>query len=248
MSYQHMGAKEIGKWLGIAKKYVPKHVIFLSKWPWTYKNGIQEVRKYIDSPRSASKNLNNFYVGRVGKKKVGFSFVYGGTIAIDMLWPLASMGAKYIYNIGYAGSLQKDIGIGSVLVPSESEKFEGLSHHFERSVGKADKGLLKKALSSLEEMSIKCRSGKSISIDFFFGETNDRVERWNKDGFLGIDLETASIYAAARKLNMKAVSLLTVSDNLVKKELLGSKKSIDGRRKNKKLVIRAIRKVISESD
>jgi purine-nucleoside phosphorylase len=43
------------------------------------------------------------------------------------------------------------------------------------------------------------------------------VKNWSEQGLLAIDMETASTYAMCNELGAKAISILFVSDNMVRK-------------------------------
>ncbi len=54
-------------------------------------------------------------------------------------------------------------------------------------------------------------------------ETTELVEDWSKKGFIGVDMETATTFAVARKYNRRAVGLLNLSDHLIQGETFYSR-------------------------
>jgi purine-nucleoside phosphorylase len=56
--------------------------------------------------------------------------------------------------------------------------------------------------------------GEVVSTSAMFLETSSIVEQWASEGFIGVDGETATTFAVAKKFGADAVGLLTCSDNL----------------------------------
>ncbi|SDO48398.1 hypothetical protein [Alkalicoccus daliensis] len=53
-------------------------------------------------------------------------------------------------------------------------------------------------------------------------ETTEMVNGWAAEGYLGVNIETATTFAIAKKFNKKAISLLNLSDHLIPGETLYS--------------------------
>ncbi|PDM38723.1 uridine phosphorylase, partial [Parageobacillus yumthangensis] len=49
-------------------------------------------------------------------------------------------------------------------------------------------------------------------------ETSEMVQKWAKSGHIGVDMETATTLAVARKFNKKAIGLLNLSDHIIKRD------------------------------
>jgi len=233
MPYQELTVKKIEKWLGLKKKDVPKHLILYASWPWPLKERMKEVRNYLKKPKPKGLGLSNFWVGEINRKKVGFMLVYGHGMAADMLYLLSKMGVKYIYQIGSIGALQSEARIYDLIIPQTAIKFEGLHKHpiFDKKALHCNKELLELTKKCLEKMDFKnFYIGKTMSIDFIFAETKERVKKWSRLGFLGIDMETATTYSMSNSLGIKTIAILRVSDNLVRKNELMADLNTKGKR------------------
>ena len=57
-----------------------------------------------------------------------------------------------------------------------------------------------------------------FSSDTFYDDNPNRWDPWIAHGILGVEMETALLYTLAAKLKYKALSLLTVSDNIITHE------------------------------
>ena len=88
---------------------------------------------------------------------------------------------------------------------------------------KASESLLKQARETAIKLSISVIEGKVFSTDLFYSDDQTRLENWVKRDVLGVEMETSILYNLAAKYNVKALSILTVSDNIITKELTSSK-------------------------
>jgi purine-nucleoside phosphorylase len=44
----------------------------------------------------------------------------------------------------------------------------------------------------------------------------DAIARWRETGYLGVDMETSAVFSAARRMGMRAVSMVFVWDELLR--------------------------------
>ncbi len=77
-----------------------------------------------------------------------------------------------------------------------------------------DYSLLKKACEILDEKGYRYKVGNILSSDTFYDDANSGLE-WVKMGVLGVEMESAALYATALRLGKKALCICTVSDSLV---------------------------------
>jgi purine-nucleoside phosphorylase len=249
MSYRELTTKKIENWLGLKKGRIPKHLILYASWPWPLVERLQEVRRYLRNPELGTKVLGNYWIGKLNNKKVGFMLVYGHGMAADMLYYMARLGVKYIYQIGSMGALQETINLFDLIIPKKAIKFEGLSHLFYKGrFAECDKKLLEITKKILEEKKfINYHIGKTISVDCLFTETKQRVKEWSDKGFLAVDMETATTYSIAKMFNIKAIAILRIIDSLVRKDKLISdlERDREWKMKNNKLK-KIVKNIISE--
>ncbi|WP_420316139.1 purine-nucleoside phosphorylase [Ekhidna sp.] len=128
---------------------------------------------------------------------------------------------KTIIRVGTCGSLKREISLGEVILAMSANTdsninratFNGMNYS-----PVADFELLDKAYHQARELSIPVRVGGIFSTDFFYDENPDRYEVWANHGVLGVEMESAILYTLAARTNTRALSILTVSDNLITKE------------------------------
>ena len=134
-------------------------------------------------------------------------------------------GVKTMIRIGTCGSIQDDIGIGEVILAMSAStdssmnriKFNGMDF-----APTADFELLNQAYYKAKELSIETLVGGIFSTDSFYDDNPDRYKIWAEHGILGTEMESALIYTLAAKKKVRALSILTVSDNLITGQVMSS--------------------------
>ncbi len=134
-------------------------------------------------------------------------------------------GAKTLIRIGTCGSLKREISLGEILLASSANtdssinkiKFGGMDF-----APTADFELLDKAFHKARELSIETRVAPIFSSDSFYDDNPDRYKIWADHGVLGVEMESTVLYTIAAKKNVRALTILTVSDNLVTGEVSSS--------------------------
>ncbi len=64
--------------------------------------------------------------------------------------------------------------------------------------------------------------GNVLTSDVFYEDDPMFWKLWADYGVLAVEMETAALYTAAAKYKVKALSVLTVSDNIITKEATSS--------------------------
>jgi purine-nucleoside phosphorylase len=132
-----------------------------------------------------------------------------------------SYGVKRIIRVGTCGAIQSDISLGQVIVAEKAWTDSSVIMALMKSNDRvpANATLLNQVMQSSSAMNIPIRSGAVFSTDLFYSD--DDPMRWNEpiqQGVLAVEMETAVVYALAKKNNIQALSILTVSDHILKGE------------------------------
>lgn len=69
---------------------------------------------------------------------------------------------------------------------------------------------------------VPVKVGNVFSADLFYTPEADIFEKMEKLGILGVDMEAAGIYGVAAELGAKALTILTVSDHIIRGEKLSA--------------------------
>lgn len=133
---------------------------------------------------------------------------------------------KTIMRVGTFGCIQKDLKVGQLALAMNAStdsninriKFNGQDYS-----PAADFYLLMKAYNKAVELEIDVVVGNIFSADSFYNPNPDWWKVWAEHGVLGAEMESSAIYTLAAQHNVKALSILTVSDNIVTNEFSSAK-------------------------
>ena len=178
----------------------------------------------------AEKFLTKMYCYNKVRGMLGFTGFYKGK-KISIQGTGMGMGSTSIYvneliqhykvknliRVGTFGAIQPELKIGEVvLVMSASGdssdnniSFNGLQY-----AATADFDLLLKAYHAAINLNIKTRQGMIFSTDTFYSDDTKRWNVWEKNGILGVEMESQILYTLAKRHQVKALSILTASDNI----------------------------------
>jgi purine-nucleoside phosphorylase len=131
-------------------------------------------------------------------------------------------GVKRAIRIGTAGSIQEDLKVRDLVIAlsastdsgANSLRFGGRNY-----APTAAFSLVRKAWDSAAARGWKAVAGQVVSSDMFYTEDPDEWKLWAQFGCLCLEMETAELYTLAAKYRREALSLLTISDSLITREL-----------------------------
>lgn len=133
-------------------------------------------------------------------------------------WELIhDFGVKKLVRVGSIGSLQRDIDLYEVIIGqaacTDSRFVEqyGLPGTF---APIASWRLLEATRKLAEERGVTTHVGNVLSSDVFYNHDSTVNERWAKMGVLGVEMESAGLYATAAEAGVEALGIFTVSDNI----------------------------------
>ncbi|HCL49579.1 MAG TPA: purine-nucleoside phosphorylase, partial [Clostridiaceae bacterium] len=78
--------------------------------------------------------------------------------------------------------------------------------------------LLKKAYDVAKSKGIEPKVGSVFTSDLFYHDDPELWKTWARFGMLAVEMETAGLYTIAAKNHVNALSILTVSDSIVKQQ------------------------------
>tara|TARA_E500000318_G_scaffold110939_1_gene127774 strand:- start:2519 stop:3223 length:705 start_codon:yes stop_codon:yes gene_type:complete len=134
-------------------------------------------------------------------------------------------GVKNIIRVGSAGSYQKDVKLNDVVLAMAASTTSGMNNS--RFINSdysptADFDLFIKAVNYARENNIPIKAGNVLSSDEFYSDDPEEYKLWAQYGVLCVEMETAGLYTLAAKYNIKALTILTISDSLVTDEKLSA--------------------------
>ena len=135
---------------------------------------------------------------------------------------IAEYVAKRLIRIGTCGALQEGMKLGDVILAQAAStdsavnriRFGGCDF-----APAASFELLDKAYQTACERGVDVRVGTVLTSDTFYSDDPDSWKLWARYGVLAVEMETAALYTLTAGHHVHGLSILTVSDSLVTKEI-----------------------------
>ncbi|MBF0299754.1 MAG: nucleoside phosphorylase [Oligoflexia bacterium] len=188
----------------------------------SYQRGfISFVRDNFDTEKISFMGANLYYFTykniRIG---VAAEFGIGAPMAALVMEVLCTLGAKKIISVGSAGSLQKDIDIGEIVIIDKALREEGTSFHYLEGIKNNNQfafpsqKLTKELIFNCEKLKIAHTVGAGWTTDAPYRETIGKVESYQKKGILTVDMEASALFAVGDYKKIEVASAFTISDSL----------------------------------
>jgi purine-nucleoside phosphorylase len=125
---------------------------------------------------------------------------------------------KHLMRIGSCGGMQPHVKVRDVLLALSASTDSGMNrirfNGMDFAPGASYK-LLKTAGDAAADLNIDVKAGNILSSDTFYGDDPDAWKLWSRYGVLAVEMESSALYTLAARFGVHALSLLTVSDDLV---------------------------------
>ena len=183
---------------------------------------LEILRKQLKLKKSALKRMRfpfmTYFTTKVGAKKISvFGTPLGAPQAAVILERLIAMGARRIVAFGCCGSLQQNLQIGHLVIPTEALSEEGTSAHYPLPKGvetKADEKIVRLCNAKCNENHLKSAAGKVWTTDALFRETKEKAKRFSEMGLLAVEMEMSALFTIAAYKKVSFGGLMVVSDEL----------------------------------
>lgn len=141
----------------------------------------------------------------------------GGTSVVAHAELLAAWGVKKIILLGIAGQISETISIGDIVVPDKALRKDGVSDHYLEPMDWAypNKSLTHALLESLRYTHEDVHHLSVWTTCSPYRETRAEIRDYAALGAVAVEMEAASLFAAAQLLNVQAGAVLVISDSLV---------------------------------
>ena len=141
-------------------------------------------------------------------------------------------GVRSVIRVGSCGALAEDLQLGDVIAAIGSatdsnmnrSRFDGLIDY----APVADFGLLRAAADVAQQRGIALRVGPILAADAFYTDRPDLYRTLADYGVLAVEMESAAIYTIAARYRAKALTILTVSDQIVRGERMDADRREQG--------------------
>lgn len=129
---------------------------------------------------------------------------------------MIALGAKRIFVLGWCGSLQPDVRIGNLIIPTDARSEEGTSRHYpigERAAETAG-ALTARLEDALKDSGLTYRKGPVWTTDAPYRETPSKILKYQAMGILAVDMEMSALITLGVYRSVQVAGLLVVSDEL----------------------------------
>src|SRR5919107_1473437 len=131
-------------------------------------------------------------------------------------------GVKSLIRVGSCGALVESLNLRDVVAAIGSAtdsnmnrmRFDGLIDY----APVADFGLLRAAADVAQQRGIALRVGPILAADAFYTDRPDLYDMMAAYGVLAVEMESAAIYTIAARYRARALTILTVSDHIMRGE------------------------------
>jgi len=140
----------------------------------------------------------------------------GAPHTIMVVEKLIALGARMILYFGYTGSLQSDVRIGDLVVPTSGVSGEGTSQHYYPEIYPPipDAHLVNLLNQALAGVTTPIHQGSIWSNDAIYRETKTLVQYHQNLGVKGVDMEMSAFFTVGKYRQVAVAGLLAVSDEL----------------------------------
>lgn len=171
---------------------------------------------------SFTRTLNNPYFNpilefTIDSKTYWFTIAYGGTMLSEWTHLASLFGSQANIVIGSCGGLFAEADTPEIIVPtyayadeSATRMYEPDVNHHHASSEELDQRLMKR----LEDKH-KIWHGPTITCQAMMAETWEDIQKWSSEGYYGVEMEAATVFAVSNHFNVPSAALLVIGDNLV---------------------------------
>jgi len=159
------------------------------------------------------------YTGLYNGKRVSIqgSGMGMGSTAIYVNELVSTYNVKKLIRVGTCGAIKTDLKVGQVILAMSASGDSGANMGYFNGMqyaATADFDLLMKAYEVARKLGIDTYQGGIFSTDTFYDDNPTRWDIWEQHGILGVEMESQILFTLAKRLGVKALSILTVSDNI----------------------------------
>jgi len=143
-------------------------------------------------------------------------FGIGAPAATAALEELAALGTSAVVSVGTAGSLQRDLEPGDLVLCEAAIRDEGVSHHYlpPARLATAPAGMSAALGTAMAQSGLKFRAGVSWTIDTPYRETVAEARHYQAEGVLCVEMEAAALFAVAQVRGVDLAAAFVISDSL----------------------------------
>jgi len=179
-------------------------------------------KKLKDAVRNFSFMEYSMYTGEYEGMKI--TTINGGRFSADTAITtevVCNAEIKNIIRIGTCGALDEKMQIGDLIVVDSVIRGDGITPYYvdDKFITVPDKKLTDTLIEIAKGMGSQVYIGKVWTTDAILRETRELVEAKRKEGAIAVDMVSSCLLTISQLYNVKAASILAVSDNVITGEM-----------------------------
>lgn len=223
--YKSFTAADYRKHMKLPDDYtVHGFIIFGTFHPGPYEQLKAELEK-INIPATYGKVSDNPYFNpilefTVHGKKYWFTIAYGGTMLSEWTHLACLFESQANIVIGSCGGLFAEADTPEIIMPTYAYADESTTRMYEPDANHrhaADEKLSERLIKRLEQKH-KVWHGPTVTCQAMMAETWEDIQRWSSEGYYGVEMEAATVFAVSNHFKRKSAAMLVIGDNLVQEK------------------------------
>ncbi len=149
-----------------------------------------------------------------GKELAVYCSTLGGPASVGLMEEMISKSCEKFLFFGSCGVLDRTLTEKSLIVPNSAYRDEGTSYHYAPPKDYIDIPTADKLSGILSELNLPYVTGKTWTTDAIYRETRGNMEKRKNEGCITVEMECASVMAAAQFRGVEAYQYFYAADSL----------------------------------
>ena len=153
-------------------------------------------------------------IGDYKNISIGYASVYGDAMASEITHFFGVLGTSLVIQTGCCGALNDSIQAGDIVCVTSAHCGEGAAQYYlpQTQEIKASPDIVEQIIPS-DATSVDIHKGSIWTTSALLAEGKAEIQDWSHQGYIAVDMETATTFAVAEYFGMQRLSLLFVFDN-----------------------------------
>jgi purine-nucleoside phosphorylase len=164
--------------------------------------------------------LNHIIEIKIADKLFWFTTAYGGAELSEDLHLACLFGSQKNILLGSCGGLKRGASSRDLIIPDWSYADESSAKAYQSDAGskyQSDNELSDKIANKLSSK-YKVHHGPTITYQAMLAETQEDIQNWSNQGYLGVEMEASTVFAVSKHFSVPAAAILMIGDNLIEEE------------------------------
>lgn len=138
----------------------------------------------------------------------------GGAGAAFLLEETIALGGRKFLYFGACGMLDRSVGVGQFLIPTEAYRDEGVSYHYCPAGDTLKIESADKLAGIFDALNLPYLKGRTWTTDGFYRETRNNMQKRKAEGCMAVEMECASVMAVGQMRGVEVCQFLYSEDTL----------------------------------